>query len=97
MTTLEQISDLYEISQFMGDEELTTALEFVAKVILKPDIPQQVVMVELVRMQAIAAKMSLKATYMANVDRSNKAQKNMYYTAAEQLNLLCQTLKYYVK
>jgi len=94
---LEQISDLYEISEYMEDEQLTMALEFVAKIILNPDIPQGAVMIELVRMQAIAAKLAMKATWMANVDKSNRSKKNLYYTAAEQVNLLCQTLKYYVK
>jgi len=34
---------------------------------------------------------------MANVDKSDRAKKNLYYTAAEQINLFCQTLKYYIK
>jgi len=96
-TALEEISDLYEIADFMEDEELTKALEFVAKVILKPDVPVTVITIELVRMQAIAAKLALRATWMANVDKSDRAKKNMYYTAAEQINLLCQTLKYSIR
>ena len=85
-TALEQINDLWEISEYMEDEELTVALEFIAKVILKPDIPQQVITIELVKLQAIAAKMALRATYMANVDKSNRAKKNMYYTCSEQID-----------
>jgi hypothetical protein len=96
-TALEQVGDLYQISEFMEDEELTKALEFVAKIILKPDIPLAVISIELVRMQAISAKLALRATWMANVDKSDRAKKNMYYTAAEQLNLLCQTLKYSIR
>ena len=81
----------------MEDEELTVALEFIAKVILKPDIPQQVITIELVKLQAIAAKMALRATYMANVDKSNRAKKNMYYTCSEQIDKVCQSLKYSLK
>lgn len=81
----------------MQDQELTKALEFVAKVILNPDIPINVVTIELVRLQAIATKMAMKATWMANVDKSDRAKKNMYYTSAEQINLLCQTLKHYMR
>ena len=97
MTTLEEINDLYEIAEYMEDKELTNALEFIAKVILKPDVPINIATTELVRLQAIAAKLSMKATWMANVDKSDRAKKNLYYTAAEQINLFCQTLKYYIK
>jgi hypothetical protein len=97
MTALEQINDLWEISEYMEDEELTVALEFIAKVILKPDIPQQVITIELIKLQAISAKMAMRATYMANVDKSNRGKKNMYYTCAEQIDKVCQSLKYSLK
>lgn len=96
-TTLELVNDLYVIAEYMHDEELTAALEFIAKVILKPDIPAAVALVELNRLQAITMKLAMMAAYMTNVDKSDRARKNMYYTAAEQLNLFCQTLKYSIK
>jgi hypothetical protein len=97
MTTLEQVNDLYEIAEYMDDPELTIALEFIAKVIFKPDVPLQVVTTELVRLQAIAAKMAMKATWMANVDKSDRAKKNLYYTAASEIDKVCATLKYLTK
>lgn len=93
-TTLEMINGLSEISEYMEDEELTTALTTIAKLIVKPDIPIQVATLEIVRLQAIAAKLSLKATWMANVDKANRAKKNIYYTAAEAVNDLVSALKY---
>lgn len=93
-TTLEMINGLSEISEYMEDEELTTALTMIAKLIVKPDIPIQVATLEIVRLQAIAAKLSLKATWMANVDKQNRAKKNIYYTAAESINNLVSALKY---
>ena len=63
-TTLEQVNGLVEIAEFMDDEELTVALTMIAKIIIKPDIPIQVASLEIVRLQAIAAKMALKATWM---------------------------------
>lgn len=92
--TIDMISGLSEIADYMQDEELNTALTFIAKVILKPDIPLNVVTIEIVRLQAIAAKMSLKATWMANVDKNDRAKKNLYYTAAESINNLVSALKY---
>jgi len=40
--TIQQVDGLSEIADFMQDEELTAALVFIAKVILKPDIPLNV-------------------------------------------------------
>jgi len=97
MTTLEEVNGLYEISEYMDDKELTSALEFIAKVIMKPDIPISVVTVELVRLQAIAAKMAMRATWMANVDKSDRPKKNLYYTASAEIDKLCQSLKYLIK
>ena len=93
-TTIEMVNGLAEIADYMKDEELTTALTFIAKIIIKPDIPLNVAHIEIVRLQAIAAKMAFKATWMANVDKSDRGKKNLYYTAAESLNNLVSALKY---
>lgn len=88
------INGLSEIADYMQDDELTTALTTIAKLIIKPDIPLNVATVEIVRLQAIAAKMSFKATWMANVDKGDRAKKNIYFTAAESVNNLVAALKY---
>lgn len=93
-TTIDMVNGLAEIAEYMQDEELTTALTFIAKIIIKPDIPLNVATVEIVRLQAIAAKMAFKATWMANVDKSDRGKKNLYYTAAESINNLVSALKY---
>jgi predicted S18 family serine protease len=93
-TTLEQINGLSEIAEYMNDEELTTALTFIAKLIIKPDVPLNVATVEIVRLQAIAAKMAFKATWLTNIDKSSREKKNIYYTAAESINNLVSALKY---
>jgi predicted S18 family serine protease len=93
-TTIDMVNGLSEIADYMQDEELTTALTFIAKIIIKPDIPLNVATVEIVRLQAIAAKMAFKATWMANVDKSDRGKKNLYYTAAESINNLVSALKY---
>jgi hypothetical protein len=38
-TTIDMVNGLSEIADYMNDEELTQALTFIAKVIIKPDIP----------------------------------------------------------
>jgi hypothetical protein len=96
-TTLEMINGLAEIAEFMQDEELNIALTMIAKLIIKPDIPAPVASIEIVRLQAIAGKLALKATWMANVDKNNRAKKNIYYTAAEAVNNLVSALKYIMR
>lgn len=91
------VNGLAEIADYMNDEELTTALTFIAKIIIKPDIPLNVATIEIVRLQAIAAKMAFKATWMANIDKSDRGKKNLYYTAAESINSLVSALKYIAK
>lgn len=93
-TTIDQVNGLVDIAEYMNDEELTTALTFIAKLIVKPDIPLNVATVEIVRLQAIAAKMSFKATWLTNVEKGDRAKKNIYYTAAESINNLVSALKY---
>jgi len=96
-TTLDMVNGLTEIADYMKDEELTTALTMIAKLIIKPDVPLNVATVEIVRLQAIAAKMSFKATWMANVDKNDRAKKNIYFTAAESINDLVSALKYIIR
>jgi len=95
-TTIDMVNGLSEIADFMQDEELTTALTMIAKLIVKPDIPPQVASLEIVRLQAIAAKMSFKATWMTNVDKSDRGKNNIYYTAAEPINSLVSALTYII-
>ena len=91
------LNGLSEIAEYMKDEDLTTALTMIAKLIVKPDIPLHVASLEIVRLQAIAAKMSFKATWMANVDKSDRGKKNIYYTAAEAISDLVSALKYIMR
>lgn len=93
-TTLEMVNGLAEIADFMDDEELTQGLTMIAKLIIKPDIPLNVATLEIVRLQAIAAKMSFRATWMVNVEKGDRAKKNIYFTAAEAINDLVAALKY---
>jgi hypothetical protein len=96
-TTIDMVNGLSEIADYMNDEELTQALTFIAKLIIKPDIPLNVATVEIVRLQAIAAKMAFKATWMVNVDKGNREKKNIYFTAHEAITDLVSALKYTVR
>jgi len=86
-TTIDLVNGLSEIADYMEDEELTQALVTIAKLILKPDIPINVATLEIVRLQAIAAKMSFRATWMANVDKGDRA-KRIYILQQLQLSVI---------
>ena len=96
-TTIDMVNGLTEMADYKKDEELTIALTMIAKLIIKPDVPLNVATVEIVRLQAIAAKMSFRATWMANVDKSDRAKKNIYFTAAASINDLVSALKYIIR
>ena len=96
-TTIEQLNWVQEIADYMDDSDLSDALATIAKLIIKPDIPLQVATIEIVRLQAIAAKMSFRATWLTNVDKGDRAKKNIYYTAAEAINTLVSALKYIIR
>lgn len=96
-TTIDMVNGLAEIADFMQDEELTQALTMISKLIIKPDIPLQVATIEIVRLQAIAAKMAFKATWMVNVEKGNREKKNIYFTAHEAITDLVSALKYIVR
>ena len=93
-TTIDMVNGLSEIADYMDDKELTEALTMIAKLIIKPDIPLAVATIEIVRLQAIAAKMQFRATWLTNVDKGDRAKKNIYYTASESINNLVSALKY---
>jgi len=96
-TTIEMLNGLSEIADFMQDEDLTSALTMISKLIVKPDIPLQVATIEIVRLQAIAAKMAFRATWMVNVEKGNREKKNIYFTAHGAITDLVSALKYIVK
>lgn len=96
-TTIDMLNGLAEIADFMQDEDLTSALAMISKLIVKPDIPLQVATIEIVRLQAIAAKMAFRATWMVNVEKGNREKKNIYFTAHEAITDLVSALKYIVR
>jgi hypothetical protein len=92
--TIDLVNGLAEINEYMEDEDLEHALVMISKLILKPDVPLQIATMEIVRLQAIAAKMSFRATWMANVDKGDRPKKNIYFTAASAISDLVAALKY---
>jgi len=99
-TTLElvnEVSEFSDISEMMEDEELTNALSLIVKLMMNPDIPSQKAVVLIVQLEAYAAKFAMLASYYTNVKKDNRAKKNLYFSAKEATQRLCDSMKYAAK
>lgn len=99
-TTLELVNEVAEfsdISEFMEDEELTNALGLIVKLMMNPDVPSQKAIGLIVQLEAYAAKFAMLASYYTNVKKDNRAKKNLYFSAKEATQRLCDSMKYAAK
>lgn len=99
-TTLELINEVAEftdISEIMEDEELTNALGLIVKLMMSPDVPPQKAVTLIVQLEAYAAKFAMLASYYTNVKKDNRAKKNLYFSAKEATQRLCDSMKYAAK
>lgn len=95
-TTLELVSKVQQfvdMHEFMGDDDLDTALGYVVKLISKPDVPAAKAPELIVQLQAISAKMGMLASYYTNLEKDSR-KKNVYYSMRDNLNALVDALKY---
>jgi len=97
-----KVDEFMDLHYFMKDDELDEALSMVVKLIMKPEVPSAMAIPLIVKLQAIAAKLSLMATIYTTIHKgpsgSEAAQKkNVYYTAADSLNKVVDALKYSAK
>lgn len=91
---LNSVSEFSDIADYMKDEELENALALVAKIIVNPDIPPQKAASLIVQLQAYATKFAMLASWHAHVDKSDRAKKNIYYSARDAIDRLVDSLKY---
>ena len=92
-----EISDFTEISDYMNDEYLTEVLGLIVKLISQPDIPATAAIPLIVRLEAMSAKFAMQASYYTNVNKSDRAKKNLYYSIVDATRRLVDALKYTTK
>lgn len=98
LSIVSSITEFNDISEFMKDPDLDTALDYVVKLIANPDVPPAKVARLIVQLQAISAKFGLLSKhYMIKGNKEDRARKEMYYTANSEINDLINALKYYMK
>lgn len=104
-TTLDYISKVTEfndIHEFMQDEELDEAMAIIVKIMMKPDIPAMQAIGLITKLQAMAAKFDILATYYTTIAKGpagsvNHTKKNVYYTMGDTIDKLVGALKYTTK
>ena len=94
-----KITEFNDMSEFMQDKDLDKALEFVIKLILKPDVPAAKAPELIVQLQALSAKFAMLARHYTTLEKGGDAakKKNIYYTANDAVDKLVDALKYSAK
>ena len=89
-----EVSEFTQIADYMDDEHLTEVLGTIVKLMAQPDIPATAAIPLIIRLEAWSAMFSTKAAYYTNIDKSDRAKKNLYYSIAESSRRLVDALKY---
>lgn len=99
-TTLEliqQVDEFNKVSELINDDQLTEALALIVKLMFNPDIPPAKAVDLIVQLEAYAAKFAMLANYYTNFDKSDRAKKNLYFSATSAVQRLVDALKYAAK
>lgn len=96
LESVSKITEFNDMKEFMNDPELDEALDLIIKLVLKPDVPAGKAPELIVRLQALSAKFAMLARYYTTFEKGGESakKKNVYYTATEALDKLCDSLKY---
>lgn len=94
------MKEFVKISETMEDPELDEALEYIIKLIEKPDIPPKTAVTVIVKLEALAAKFAFAQSYYKTFGKAGtdeRYKKDVYYTAREATVRLVDSLKYIVR
>lgn len=97
MTTLETWRELQTLNEYVDDSDLTEALDVLLKLIEKPDVPAQVAVPLIVKLQAISGKLRLMAAVETHIYKTDRARKNLLYSTTDVIDNLVAALKYLVR
>ena len=94
---LNKVAEFTEISETMNDDELAEVLGLVVKLMMNPDVPPAKATILIVQLEAYAAKFAMLASYYTNVKKDDRVKKNLYFSAKEATQRLCDSMKYAAK
>ena len=99
LETISSVTEFNDIHEFMQDDDLDRAMARIIRIIAQPEIPVDKAAVGIVQLQAMSAKFKLLAKHYTVMEKGPDAskKKNIYYTAAESLDRIVDSLKYLVR
>jgi hypothetical protein len=102
LETVNRITELNDLSDFLQDPDFDDAMELVVKLIVKPDIHPAMAQRLIVRLQSLSTKYAVLAVTYSTIKRDkagtpNNYKKNIYHSLKEALDRLCDALKYPAK
>lgn len=89
-----EVSEFSDIAEYVNDPDLTEVLGLIVKLVAQPDIPPTAAIPLIIRLEAWSAGFATKAAYYTNIDKSDRAKKNVYYSITESSRRLVDALKY---
>lgn len=101
--TFEQLSgimELYQINEYMADDEVERGLLKLASILTKPEVNPMHVARHVVQCDALATAYALKAKYYMTIGKDEpnaNVKKNFYMTMREEFHKLADSLKYLVR
>lgn len=93
-TTLESISELKDLNEYINDPDLEEALNILLKLIAKPDIPHAVLGPMIVKLQAISGKLKMMASVETHIYKKDRTRKNLLFSMCDVIDSNVQALKY---
>ena len=96
---VKEVRELNDISQYMQDPLIDEAMGYVVKLTVKENVPAGKVGEVIVKLQAMAGLLHVKAKYYSLYEKDgvNAKRKNTYYSMADTLDKLVNALKYLPK
>lgn len=93
------ITELNEIHEFMQDDKVDRAMDYVVKLMMKPDVPAAKAPQLVTELQAMATYFAIQSKFYSVFRKGPEfsKKKNVYYTLAENMNHLVNALKYSAK
>ena len=99
---ISEIDEMCEVSDFLEDQDIDEAMSLIVRLIMNPDVSPQKAPPLIVKVTALSAKFQVMAATYTNL-RKGKAgsdeykKKNLYYSLADALEKLSNSLKYLVR
>lgn len=98
--TIEQVRNVKQITDRMGDPEVDKALAIIVELLRKPDVKKDEISHAITRLEALSAYFGVEASWYKGWGKSGvdeRYKKDMYYSLRESFQRLADSVKYQAK